>query len=88
MTREDRLQNVVWRGWSAITKNWFLDETGRAQAIPKEWVLVPREPTREMWAASGDAQMKGYGGFNIHHDVVSECVWSAMIASAPAHEKL
>lgn len=48
-----------------------------------EWVLVPREPTREMWAAAGtevcDLQRRGIG----HHDLISEAVYSAMLSAAP-----
>lgn len=49
-----------------------------------EWVLVPREPTREMWAASGDAQM-GHD-LNMHHDKITEMVWLAMIEAAPKED--
>jgi hypothetical protein len=48
------------------------------------WVLVPKEPTQEMWAASGDAvvalQARGIG----HHDKISEAVYRAMISALPA----
>ncbi|MGI4811921.1 MAG: hypothetical protein ACRYGG_01060 [Janthinobacterium lividum] len=43
--------------------------------------IVPREPTREMWAAGGDAVV-GYK--QRHHDKVVEGVWSAMLSTSPA----
>lgn len=50
-----------------------------ALAAPAEgYVLVPVEPTREMWAAGGDAVV-GYK--QRHHDKVVEEIWSAMIAA-------
>lgn len=64
-------------------------EAGSAPApssAPVEgWVMVPKEPTREMWAAMGTA-VTGY--FNKHHDIVAGEVYAAMLASAPAlHSK-
>lgn len=52
---------------------------GPSEAIGREgYVLVPREPTREMWAAMADAVV---GKTAVHHDVVVEAVYRAMIAS-------
>ena len=51
------------------------------------WKLVPVEPTREMWAAAGDAVQNNpdmRGRINVHHDIVSETVYRAMLAAAPA----
>jgi hypothetical protein len=45
------------------------------------WVLVPREPTREMWAAMGNAVV-GYK--QRHHDKVSEAVWKGALAARPS----
>jgi hypothetical protein len=47
---------------------------------PEGWVLVPREPTREMWAAMGDA-LVGYR--QRHHDAVAAALWNAVLAAAP-----
>lgn len=58
-----------------------------AVVVREGFKVVPCEPTREMWAASGDAQYKRYGGFNVHHDVVTECVWAALIAAAPDYRE-
>lgn len=44
--------------------------------------VLPREPTREMWAASGNAVVNGKLG-RVHHDKVSQAVWDAMLAAAP-----
>jgi hypothetical protein len=54
---------------------WPADITGA------EWVVVPREPTREMWAAMADAIV---GKTTVHHDVVTEAVYRAALASAPS----
>lgn len=43
-------------------------------------VVVPREPTPEMWAASGTAVIKTGPR---HHDIVSEAVYQAMLAASP-----
>src|SRR3954468_7585737 len=48
--------------------------------VPEGWKLVPVEPVREMWAASGTAIVRG--GWR-HHDRISEDVWNAMLAAAP-----
>lgn len=71
----ENAENVIWDNTNTIrTALEMLDRVQRGDT--KE---LRREPTREMWAASGDAQHKRYGnvGFNFHHDVVTECVWSA-----------
>jgi hypothetical protein len=47
------------------------------------YVMVPREPTREMWAASGDALVKLVGAGILHHDKLSEAAWTAMLAASP-----
>lgn len=44
-------------------------------------MLVPVEPTREMWAAGANAVI-GYK--QRHHDKVVADVWSAMLSAAPA----
>lgn len=46
-----------------------------------EKMLVPMEPTREMWAAGANAVI-GYK--QRHHDKVVADVWSAMLSAAPA----
>jgi hypothetical protein len=43
-------------------------------------VVLPREPTREMWAAMGNALV---GSTTVHHDAVAAKVWSALVALAP-----
>ena len=45
-------------------------------------VIVPREPTREMWAAMADSL---YRYKNRHHDKVVADLLNAMFASAPHH---
>ena len=44
------------------------------------FVIVPKEPTREMWAAGGDACVTKV---NVHHDKVVGDVWNAMVKAAP-----
>jgi hypothetical protein len=46
------------------------------------FAVVPVEPTREMWTASGDALCHGRIKLKAHHDYLSETVWRAMIAAA------
>jgi hypothetical protein len=46
------------------------------------FAVVPVEPTREMWAASGNALVNGRVKLKAHHDYLSETVWTAMIAAA------
>lgn len=73
---------------------WFADaynpEVGRldspdvpilAALTAAGFVIVPREPTREMWAASGTAVVVTRERSE-NHDDMSEAVWSAMIAEA------
>jgi 2-keto-4-pentenoate hydratase len=51
------------------------------------YVLVPVEPTRQMWVAAGDAvvslQTRNIG----HHDRISEAVWEAMVQAALSHKE-
>lgn len=42
--------------------------------------LVPINPTREMWAAAGDAVVALKSQ---HHDAISEAVYKAMLTAAP-----
>jgi len=42
--------------------------------------LVPLDPTREMWAAAGDAVV---ALTSQHHDAISEAVYKAMLDAAP-----
>lgn len=43
------------------------------------YAVVPKEPTREMWAASGDAIVKlGH----VHHDAISVACYRAMLSAA------
>lgn len=48
-------------------------------------VNVPRETTREMWAAGGTAACNMQ---HQHHDAIVEAVWRAMLAAAPKAEPL
>lgn len=43
------------------------------------YAIVPKEPTREMWAAGGDAVVNHP---SMHHDRIIGDVWPAMIAAA------
>ena len=45
------------------------------------FVIVPAEPTREMWAIGGNAVV-GYK--QRHHDQVVGAVWNGMLAAAPS----
>lgn len=45
------------------------------------FVVVPREPTREMWAAAGTAVVETRNRSG-NHDHMSEAVWKAMLAAA------
>lgn len=49
----------------------------------EEWVMVPREPTREMWAAMGDAVVGLQARQNHSHDAMAEAVYQAALAAAP-----
>lgn len=46
--------------------------------------LVPIEPTREMWAAAGNAVIALESS---HHDAISEAVYMAMLKAAPEIEQ-
>jgi hypothetical protein len=58
--------------------------THPASEGPKGWKLVPEEPTREMWAAAGNAICKLQAQRVGHHDKLSEAAWNAMLAAAPS----
>lgn len=48
--------------------------------VPAGFVLVPEEPTREMWAAMADSL---YGYKNRHHDKVAGDLYRSMLAAVP-----
>jgi hypothetical protein len=53
-----------------------------ADAVPVEgWVMVPVEPTREMWAAMADTL---YGYKNRHHDKVAGDLYRAAVSARHA----
>jgi len=53
------------------------------------YVVVAREPTRAMWAKSGDALVndKRAKQARAHHDHIGGLVWGAMFAAAEAEAK-
>ena len=50
----------------------------RLKAEENNVVVVPREPTRKMWAAMADAFVKNS---DIHHDYAIAAIFKAMIAA-------
>ncbi len=51
------------------------------EQVPADgWVMVPVEPTREMWAAMADTL---YGYKNRHHDKVAGDLYRAMLSARP-----
>ena len=75
-TAEDYRKALAWQEWAAAR------DEGRAEGLGGEWVMVPREPTREMLKAAGDyadeCARQNYGGAPD-----AEGVWDAMLAAAP-----
>ena len=60
-----------------------LEHVTRIDGQQKEgdgWQLVPKEPTREMWAAAGNVLVNSN---NQHHDTITRAVWDGMLAAAP-----
>ncbi len=49
-----------------------------------KYKLVPVKPTREMWAAAGDAVVALNSQ---HHDAISSAVYKAMLAAAPDFDR-
>jgi hypothetical protein len=72
MLRPERLSALV---------DAILATAGHAQTpdLPEGYVLIPREPTRGMWAACGDAVV---GNTSVHHDVVVGLIYRAIVAVA------
>lgn len=53
-------------------------------AVPDSFVLIPKEPTREFFAAMGDAIVKiGH----CHHDKIAADLYAAIIATATGGAK-
>lgn len=50
---------------------------------PEGYKLVPVEPTREMWAAMGDAICDLQRRYIGNHDKISEAVWAAGVSASP-----
>lgn len=44
------------------------------------WVAVPKQPTQPMWVAMGTAVI---GTRGLHHDAVSERIYTVALAAAP-----
>jgi hypothetical protein len=63
---------------------WCKDEAAKniVALSAAGYAVVPREPTREMWAASGNALANGRVKLKAHHDYLSETVWTAMLAAS------
>ena len=60
------------------------------KTVPEGYKLVPIEPTREMWAAAGNAigeLRRKHGTTELHHDILSETVYQAMVEAAIAKEE-
>lgn len=54
-----------------------------APTLSQDGKWMPAEPTREMWAAAGDAVVRLQVDGHHHHDKYSEAVYRAMWAAAP-----
>jgi hypothetical protein len=66
--------NQYWEAWLPEA-DAVLAELGLTQAEPVgDWVMVPREPTREMLGAGRAKARDGY---------TLEAAWEAMLAAAP-----
>lgn len=78
---KDNLEVMV----GMLVNEAILSDRERCAKIPEGWVLVPVEPTREMWAAMGNTLFYGYR--NRHHDKVAGDLYRAAIAAAPSHSK-
>ena len=76
--------DVIARAILADRASRTLPSTALAARPEEGWQLVPVEPTRQMWAAAGDAivalQVRNIG----YHDALSEAAWNAMLAAAPS----
>lgn len=63
----------------------------KPQAVPDGFVLVPREPTREMWASMAGANVKAHRDNQrsptLAPDAVNEAVFKAAIEAAEKEQK-
>ncbi|TIM41761.1 MAG: hypothetical protein E5Y55_24085 [Mesorhizobium sp.] len=59
----------------------FTMAPGLAEPEAPDMVALPREPTREIWAAMGDVLV---GHRNRHHDKVAADLYAAILGAAPA----
>lgn len=66
--------------WAHMIEAAITAYLANVPATKEGWVMVPVEPTREMWAAMGNA-IVGYK--QRHHDKVAEQIWTAALAAAP-----
>ena len=79
----------------ASTRDWLEEACGRyretflSALAAAGYVVVAREPTRAMWAKSGDALVndKRAKQARAHHDHIGGLVWGAMFAAAEAEAK-
>ena len=72
-----------WQQWVETVREVYTAMTAALALKAGEpgWRLVPVEPTREMWAAAGNAVV---GDVTIHHDIIVERCWTAMLQAAPS----
>ena len=81
MTRREAIAHALER-WAPNAEDHEVD---RFEDVLRAagFVVVPREPTTEMWAASGTSLCNGRVKIKAHHDYLSETVWTAMLEAAP-----
>lgn len=69
---------IIWE----VANRRYEQQPQTDQAVPDGWKPVPIEPTREMWAAGGNAVCEN--ALNIHHDKLVRKCWDAMLTASPA----
>ncbi len=69
----------VWERYAVAALAALSTAIPAGDGVPPGMVMVPREPTREMWAAMADTL---YGYKNRHHDKVVSDLWKAMLSTA------
>lgn len=81
----EKENNKVWWMKTQAHQLWEMWHAAKSQAIPKGFVLVPREPTQDMMIAALAVISTGIGKDHIDVEII-QC-WKKMIeAQEPAHD--
>lgn len=82
MDNKELMQLSAQKAFDELFKEGGVTKEQLAGIRKGDLVIVPKEPTRLMWAAGGDSIVQSPHRINLHHDEVIKLVWFPMLAEA------